>query len=680
MANPISDVNKPECLEPTQDEIDNALQQSRTYWHGLAQHAMVSYKRDIFPSSSLAPSELLKHVPSIPDNRVADCRAPLKITPSNGVLSLEGQATWVVAEDGDCGIVGMQKSRTSSLAIGVREPAPLRFGNVAFCSRLDHGSYSCSQRNMVGVLALGWLYILSAELVDREIVDTATISYTDSRAETVSPQDATLDAIDIGKVDLETARWWSAVLAPGQGWTAVILPDHHGSPFLSPWSTTLEAEQRLKIQWSESELSNDVLLSTPPSSRQAMEFLNEFCNYHGAQAQLSAALAVAITIPSHRCYGVPVVLPSLSAHSYARYPLLRETTAEELYDRLPYYMALSCNFHAVISSLCGMFWEPDVPCNLVSLWLHPVLAELPATFASNNSPNYMEILSIMCAVRRPSLAPLWLGAVLSDLAPMIVDLVRGGTPPLDPIAPAWTGCPQSFMDVADSQSYALATPSGVKVTRANVWRLLYLPPAIEDDLHYDSPPFGPWEPVGVTTFENSAIRVQLHQGCPCHALVYRQWSWICRDGSTVDEVVERSALHVEPLQWYPTSLGRGFWQSLITFTARCVPKFMIPHALVAAFARWLMSPQLSIPLQPSPDQESSIAASQEVFGWVTRNCEGHPPEAIYSDRWLLEDEGDDEVSEPEDDSRSGSSGPADGPVRGRGLARWIAEVMGEFSQ
>lgn len=34
-----------------------------------------------------------------------------------------------------------------------------------------------------------------------------------------------------------------------------------------------------------------------------------------------------------------------------------------------------------------------------------------------------------------------------------------------------------------------------------------------------------------------------------------------------------------------------------------------------------------------------MMASCEVFGWVTRNCEGHPPENIYSDKWLREEDG-----------------------------------------
>ena len=47
---------------------------------------------------------------------------------------------------------------------------------------------------------------------------------------------------------------------------------------------------------------------------------------------------------------------------------------------------------------------------------------------------YHEIIAIMCAIRRPKLSALWLGAVISGLSPRILNFVKSGTPPLDPNA------------------------------------------------------------------------------------------------------------------------------------------------------------------------------------------------------------------------------------------------------
>lgn len=367
----------------------------------------------------------------------------------------------------------------------------------------------------------------------------------------------------------------------------------------------MDDKKRLKIRWSK---GNNKLSSAahpplePLSSMRALELLIEFCELHGIQAQLLAAIPVAMNLPIHNCYGISATLPSLIAEGHVRLPAVPDVKVVELYEQIPYYMALSCNFQVIISSLCGVLWEPDVPCNLVSPWLHPVLNELREASTSKVSPNYTETLCVMCALRCPNLAALWLGATLSGLSPMIVEFIGSGTPPLDPSASAWTSCPQSFMDVAGSGAYAKPTASGTRISRADVWRLLCLPPIVDDDLHYDSPPFSPWEPVGGTTLEVSAIRVRMHRDCPRHSLIYRHWSWIRKDGSTTDD--------------------EGFNPSIIA----------VRPQLVNVRAR------IEIVPQPLPDQEASIAASQEVFGWVTRNCEGHPPESIYLDRWLQEGE------------------------------------------
>lgn len=51
---------------------------------------------------------------------------------------------------------------------------------------------------------------------------------------------------------------------------------------------------------------------------------------------------------------------------------------------------------------------------------------------------------------------------------------------------------------------------------------------------------------------------------------------------------------------------------------------------------------MEIPFWPLVDQDTSMSASSEVFGWVMRNCEGLPPESIFRDKWLQEEEEDDE--------------------------------------
>ncbi|KAJ5910969.1 uncharacterized protein N7473_000272 [Penicillium subrubescens] len=85
----------------------------------------------------------------------------------------------------------------------------------------------------------------------------------------------------------------------------------------------------------------------------------------------------------------------------------------------PYYITLSCSPEVIISALCGSFWKPDVPCNLVSSWLHPVLNEVLG-IASFTMGHDQGILALVGAIRRLGLSALWIGAVASGLGPVVL--------------------------------------------------------------------------------------------------------------------------------------------------------------------------------------------------------------------------------------------------------------------
>ncbi|KAH8432269.1 uncharacterized protein LDX57_009908 [Aspergillus melleus] len=275
-------------------------------------------------------------------------------------------------------------------------------------------------------------------------------------------------------------------------------------------------------------------------------------------------------------------------------------------DKLAHYMALSCNHSVVMSSLCGSFWEPDIPCNLVSAWLHPVLEEIPRHPEIADDPvRYAEIVALMCGTRRPRLSALWVGAALSGLVPKIIAAVRRGTPPLDPNGFSWTGSPQSFMDLAGSGPYFHREASGDQsIERADAWRLLYLPVLEDDGLYYNSLPFSPWQPVGKTREQNCALRVRAHETCPRHRLVYIHWTWQLQDGSKLIDSGFRLDDH-EPRQLFS--------------------RVQSPSEASFAYPR--------IPL--SSTQGASREASMEIFRWVLANHEGRPPEEpIYDDDWI----------------------------------------------
>jgi hypothetical protein len=71
----------------------------------------------------------------------------------------------------------------------------------------------------------------------------------------------------------------------------------------------------------------------------------------------------------------------------------------------------------------------DVPCNLASPWLYPVLEEaLGGTSVMNDDDQ--ELLTLIGVIRRLNLGALWIGAVASGLDTKIVQKVREAGHPL----------------------------------------------------------------------------------------------------------------------------------------------------------------------------------------------------------------------------------------------------------
>lgn len=436
--------------------------------------------------------------------------------------------------------------------------------------------------------------------------------------------------VDIGDVDGRVARWWSAILAQREGWTAVIResPD---CEFFAPWTVSRKCETSFAIEWSRksSVLDDDY---PPLTSSEAFEALAQFALLHGLSSQFPVALASAVMFPTHNFHGSTVQLPFPTAMGAKRLSAPPHTIPPiwaNLEQDLPYYMTLSCSPELLISILCGSFWEPEIPCNLVSPWLHPVINEVLESASPDMDmpgPN-QEVLALIGAIRQPNISALWLGAAISGLCPIVLRRVRRGRPPLDPHAYPWTGCPQSFIDVPGSGPYM--REGSERVSRQDVWRLLHLPPTEQDDLSYRYRPFTPWPPCGSTPRENCALRVVSHLRCGRHQFEYSHWNWELEDGTLVrDDGFSRTPLPVVTSTSDPFDVKEP----------RNFPKKDL-------------------------DQEASHEASLDIFRWFIINGEGVPSESIYQDDWLKdiweEDTSSDEEHEAAMQNSPGPVGPED---------------------
>jgi len=105
------------------------------------------------------------------------------------------------------------------------------------------------------------------------------------------------------------------------------------------------------------------------TSEKAFWYLVQFSCRKNLESQFLVALATAMMFPSHLYSSTPVrlPLPTEAVEENESHPvnlLISDWTS--MNEELPHYISLSCNPEVIISSLCGMFWDPNIPCNLVS--------------------------------------------------------------------------------------------------------------------------------------------------------------------------------------------------------------------------------------------------------------------------------------------------------------------------
>lgn len=536
-------------------------------------------------------------------------------------------STWRLVGNSDCDVVKKETTKETLVQIGTARSIEFSFCGDVFGHWIGTTTEKAASPNYLGILAIGWSYILSAQLVEMQ-GGSASMCYTDSRADCLDEShynpSEDVHFVDVGEVDERVARWWTALLAKCEGWKAIVKSDPDDE-FVAPWSVFRTCETPFFVKRRKRDSLSPVQM--PLSSDDAFDALLQFARSHDLGSQFPISLTIAMSFPMHRYYGIDIKLPQPRAYG-GKTP----TTAldgspvwMELKKDLPYYMTLSCSPEVMISTLCGSFWQPDVPCNMVSQWLHPVEEVLCDVTEGKDQ----ELIALIGATRRPSLGALWIGAAVSGIIPKLFAKVREGRPPLDSHGFPWTGAPQSFMDDAGAGPYT--RDDSKYISRPDVWRLLNLSPIEEDDLSYENRPMTPWEPCGVCLTTNCALRVTSHLDCPRHEYHYDHWNWELENG----EKVRDGGF----LQRYP----------LLSTTELC----NIPNGKVASHS--FKKKELD------PNRQASEEASIDIFFWLIIGGDGIPPEKIYHNGLLcevLEQNNDDNADEPLEADHQNSQEPA----------------------
>lgn len=399
-----------------------------------------------------------------------------------------------------------------------------------------------SEGNHVSILILAWAYILSSRWVELQSLSSLAdwtrqpltcMRYSNVQAELLQEsKELHWDAsqVDIGATSEHVARWWASILAPGEGWHATIAFEDR--VYRSPWSVCNSSTQPFRIRgkissgtpWT-SPSSHSNRTDIRPSSEEALSYLLEYCELYNISSECKVALAASLFLPWKNSEQTSLILSTPKSCKAAKDKRLlksrtwRSRIREEFY-LLPYYMTLSCNVRGLRALLCGTFFEPSAPCNLVSPWLQSAFEVLDQVLVEKESTS----LAIIMSKRQPRLAPLWLAAVIFGLEKTILQPLRIGLTTVDLHAEAWSGTFHSFIHFRPHTPCVTSTD---EILRSHECRLLFL----SGSESHSRLPVCPWQPFGTTPIALADIGVRQHARCNGHFLQYVSWSWDSDEGS-----------------------------------------------------------------------------------------------------------------------------------------------------
>ncbi|KAB5572223.1 hypothetical protein GE09DRAFT_1170471 [Coniochaeta sp. 2T2.1] len=459
-------------LVPSDTEINRIFHTARRTWQRFVSLG-ASMPPGYMPRGTCSPSIMLKDVPPIPQHEA---------TRWGGI---EGVPVWRRRTGEDQGVETLVHGLSKSVSLLCRQPKSCRLA-LSTCPPPDPAHRG------LGILILCWSYIISTRLLE---LQSRKARYSEHclRPRVASeyvpgPAEYAVHLPSAASPDL--IRWLCAILAHGPGWRATSFP---------VWAMFASSDVRFVIL-TDGRVSFDPN-KPPPTAPQAAELLIEFCGLFALDGRragrgrtpgkgavpfeelspYTAAFLAALSLPT---YGAQKLEPILTL-----FPLERKgpngirrvdaASIRQYVEDLPYYMTLSAETYGLQSTLWSMFWQPDIPCNLVSPWLAGVLCVLRPLIDARDATT----VSKTFALRRPRVALWWTGLLLlgsPDIWQQMtlwLETTEGrhgrGLAALsypDITVAAWTGSPNSFWELEGGVVTASYLQSADRIPRIDVLR------------------------------------------------------------------------------------------------------------------------------------------------------------------------------------------------------------------
>ena len=604
-----------DALRPTDDAFKAFYERGYRTWHRLWAGAASDYA---LPSTCL---EWEHHFPQHP-------RLPVGLDPDDSGL-VTAKSTWLSSEE-HCRNHLFEQTFKMTATIG--SPTSIVLSDDPDLSLFEW--FGKDDGHLV-VLMFAWAYALSARWA--EIIPRASpIEYTANQApwtaDVVSSEGANNGrsmVVELGERTDEAARWWAAILAPGEGWKAAI--PHERWRLLSPWSVAKEFNKvNIFLAGSSSYISSHS--PTPASFETALKYIEDYSILHSADRASRAALAAALLLPLAKLDNRKLMLHVPRGHCRKSEdmtkhgPSLSGKRYQLQFDKL---LALSVNTRGMKAVLGSIFYEPGIPANACGAWLQGTMALLQLKGTRN-----LHVLARMFFDRSPHISFLWLGGIITGAHR---DFLRGtsgllGLNRIDLHAGAWTGTILSFIQEPVSPGHSYKT----SISRADECRMMFLS---QEPLR-EFPPIYPYPPVGDTDIRDTDLGVQLHAQCPgSHGLRFLSIAWDCVTGTKDIQTAESTPV---------------------------VPRIFTmdnpqdEDAAVEVDYSWL-----------DRERDLSEGVTRNLFSWM-RDMDGFTvaERDIYRHEWIDTFDSDDESVYPE-----GDGGSTTGLNNDAQIGCWIAGVM-----
>lgn len=153
------------------------LEKSREYWYHLASLAYAYRDHGLAPEFT-NPQHALHKIPKFQGRPKTIHARPFGVSP-NLALCFQASSTWRLAGNSDCDRVKKEMTNPALLQIGNSIDIPYNFHGNIFSHWTGTTMEKTTGPNYLGILTIGWCYILSARLVEMQ-GEGATMSYTSS--------------------------------------------------------------------------------------------------------------------------------------------------------------------------------------------------------------------------------------------------------------------------------------------------------------------------------------------------------------------------------------------------------------------------------------------------------------------------------------------------------------------